>query len=133
MTTAKIDYQDVLSRRIDQLQTEKLKQETDLMLGFNELADSFNPLVIVKKSLHEIVDDQQVKSDLMKVSLHLGTRYLIGRIWKRQTVKSYLSAVVVEELSTTLINNGAASDIMNSLAKGATALLLKSKGSHGRS
>lgn len=126
MPGAKIDYHDVLSRRIDQLQTEKLEQETALMLGFNELADSFNPLVIVKKSLHEMVDDQQLKGDLLKVGLHLGANYLIGRIWKRQTVRSYLSAVVVEELSTTLINNGAASDIMNSLAKRATALLLKS-------
>jgi hypothetical protein len=126
MASVKTDYQEVLSQRISQLHQQKLQQEEDLKLGFNEFTDTLNPIMILKKSLHEMVDDRALKNDLVKAGLHLGAHFLIGRIWKKQTVRSYLSSVVVENLSDTLIQNGTASAIISSLAERATTSFLKS-------
>ncbi|MDP5171160.1 MAG: hypothetical protein NWR72_13020 [Bacteroidia bacterium] len=126
MATTKTDYHDVLSRRIEQLHTKKQQQEEGLKRSFDELTDSLNPLQIMKQSVHDMVTDRELKDDLIKIGLSLSVNFLIGKIWKRQTVRSYLSAAVAENISNTLINNGTASELVAGLATRATTLLLKS-------
>lgn len=117
MTSSKINCSDDLSLRIAQLRIDKLKQEAELKIKFSEFAETLNPVLILKKSVHEMVVDKEVKDDLLKVGLNLGTNFIIEKVLGRKSVKGYLSSVIVEKISTSLINRGILSEIITSFSK----------------
>jgi hypothetical protein len=117
MVYSEINSIDDLSQRIDQLRKDKLRQEVELNVVLNEFAVSLNPLLMIKNSMHEVVVNKEAKDDLLKVGLNLGTNFIIEKILKRHTLKGYLSSIIVEKISTSVINSGALSGIIASFSK----------------
>ena len=101
-----------LMLRIMQLKSEKLSQETELKHSVKEFIYSISPVSIVKDSLHELAQDEQVKFDMTKVGLNIGANFLIDKIVGRnRSIKGFLGAMLVEKLSSKFINNNASSII----------------------
>ncbi|MBL0309933.1 MAG: hypothetical protein IPP77_09725 [Bacteroidetes bacterium] len=107
--------------RIAQLREKKVEQEEDLKLTFREFANTLNPVMIVKQSLHELATDTDVKVDVVKVGLNLGTSFLIDMVFGRnRSVKGFISSVILEKISTSLINNN-----VSKIISGVSSLLDK--------
>lgn len=106
---------------IAQLRVKKEEQEEDLKLIFREFANTLNPVMIAKQSLHELATDSGVKVDVVKVGLNLGTSFLIDVVFGRsRSVKGFISSVILEKISTSLINNN-----VSKIISGVSSLLDK--------
>jgi len=108
MENKEISVHNKLLLHINRLKAEKFELEDELEHTFKEFTYTLDPFFIAKKSLHKLVEDKEVQTDLVSVGLNLITNFFIERILGRQTVKGYLSSVLVEKISTSLINNNAA-------------------------
>lgn len=103
--------------QIMHLKAEKFEQETKLKTQFYELLEEYKPISVLKRSLNEITADQNVQTDLMKAGMGLTTKFIISRVFKKQeTIKSFLSAVILEKISTVMINKNA-TGILESVSK----------------
>ncbi|MBL7936374.1 MAG: hypothetical protein JNM51_11275 [Bacteroidia bacterium] len=101
-----------LMLRIMQLKSEKLSQETELKHSAKEFIYSISPVSIVKDSLHELAQDEDVKFDMTKVGLNIGANFLIDKIVGRnRSIKGFLGAMLIEKLSSKFINNNTSSII----------------------
>ena len=90
------------------LKAQKRQQETELKTTFNELIYSINPISIAKQSLHELAGDLEVQFDVIKMGLNIGANLVIDKVLgKHQSIKGFLSSIVMEKLSTIVINNNA--------------------------
>jgi hypothetical protein len=101
-----------LMLQIMRLKAEKLEGEKELSYKFKELVYTFNPVSLVKKSIHDLADDTDVKYDLAKIGLNVGANFLIDQLLgKNRSVKGFLSSLVVEKISSSYINNNLSSII----------------------
>ncbi len=97
-----------LELHVQHLKTQKRQQETELKTTFNELIDTLNPISIAKQSLHELAGDLEVQFDVVKMGLNVGANLIIDKVLgKHQSIKGFLSSIVMEKLSTIVINNNA--------------------------
>ena len=97
-----------LELHVQYLKTQKRQQETQLKTTFNELIDTLNPVSIAKESLHKLAGDLEVQFDVVKMGLNVGANLIIDKVLgKHQSVKGFLSSIVMEKLSTIVINNNA--------------------------
>ncbi|MGB4843171.1 MAG: hypothetical protein WBP16_01760 [Ferruginibacter sp.] len=98
-----------LTQRIVQLREDKKIQEEELKQSVNTALSTLNPLIMLKQSLHEFVQDKEVKSDIVKAGLNLGANLVIDKsLGKYKSIKGFLSSVLVESISTPLIYSGLA-------------------------
>jgi len=96
-----------LTQRILQLKDDKKIQEVELRHSVNTAFSSLNPLNMLKQSLHEFVEDKDVKSDILKAGVNFGANLLIDKsLGKYRSIKGFLSSVLVESISTPLIYSG---------------------------
>jgi hypothetical protein len=92
--------------RIEQLKIEKIRQELELKLTVNEFVNTLNPVTMVKESLHELAEDNTVQVDLIKATLNIGANFILEHlIGKHPNMSGLLSSVLVENISSLLINN----------------------------
>lgn len=92
--------------QIKQLKEDKRVQEEELKQKFNEFANSFKPISIVKSSLHNLITDKVVQHDLMKIALNFGTNILISKIFgKRNNIINFIGIILAKKLSKSFINN----------------------------
>ncbi len=105
MKNTEISCHGELMDRILELRLEKELQEQILRQSFNEFAITISPVTIIKESLHELVSDTGVKSDLIQIGLNIGANFLIDKaLGKRNSIKGFLSSVLMEKISSSLIN-----------------------------
>lgn len=106
-----------LVMRIMHLKQEKFRQEDELKYSFKVFVFSLNPVSFVKQTLHDLAEDSEVKYDLTKVGLNLGANLIIDRILgKNSGIKGFLSALLVEKISTSFIS-GNLSKIISGISK----------------
>ena len=97
-----------LELHVQHLKTQKRQQEVELKMTFNEVIEAINPISIAKQSLHELAGDLEVQFDVVKMGLNVGANLIIDKVLgKHQSVKGFLSSIVMEKLSTVVINNNA--------------------------
>jgi len=102
-----LSYMD-LELQILLLKMDKTRQEEKLKLNVKEFINALSPASIVKNSLHELAGDKEVQVDLLKVSLNTGANFLIDKVLgKNKSIKGFLSSLLVEKVSSSLINNNA--------------------------
>lgn len=63
------------------LRNEKMKQELVLNAGIKDLIHSFEQKISIKNYIQEIVDDSEVKKNLLKIGLNLGTNFLLKKFF----------------------------------------------------
>ena len=125
MKSANITNHSELLFRIMELKAQKLSQEIQLKNSIKEFVYTLNPVSMVKDSLHELAKDKEVRFDLAKVGLNMGTNFILDKLLGRnKSIKGFLSSVLVEKLSATFINKNASS-IISGLGK-----LIRSKPEH---
>ena len=117
MHSPMINNNEDLSLRILQLKHEKQMQEIELKVAFTAITETLNPVKLIKNSLHDIVTDKVVKDDLLKIGLNLGTNFIIEKVMRRGSLKGYLSSVVLETISSSLINSGTLTGIIDSISR----------------
>lgn len=106
METTEIVNHTELLMRITLLREEKCRQEEEIKDTFNNFVSTLDPVYLVKKSLHNLAEDKDVQYNLSKVVLNFGTSFIIDKILgKNRSIKGFLSAVLVERFSTSVINN----------------------------
>ncbi|MBU2061999.1 MAG: hypothetical protein KKH44_09165 [Bacteroidetes bacterium] len=106
-----------IALRIVELRLDKLRQEEELKISFSGLIEKFDPVQVMKKSLHEIVADKDVKDDLLKLGLNLGTNFIIEKVLGKQSMKEYLNTLLVDKLANSLKNNETLSEILASFSR----------------
>ena len=95
-----------LALQIMHLKAEKFKQENELKHAFKELLYTINPVSIVKGTLHELAGNNDMRSDLAKVSLNMGANFIIDMIFGRyRSIKGFVGSVLVEKYASKYINN----------------------------
>ncbi len=106
MKNVSISNHSELEYYIFQLKTEKYNQEVELKNELKEFVKTLDPLSIVKKSLKNFVEDNEVKIDLAKTGLNIGANFLIAQVLgKSNSIKGFFSSILAQQVSTVLINN----------------------------
>jgi hypothetical protein len=99
---------DDLSCEIDHLQNIKKQQEQQLVDSFYELAHDVNPVNIMKDAIHGLASVRPPTNDVISMGTNIGTNYVIEKVLgKNRSIKGFLSALLVETLTTELINRNA--------------------------
>lgn len=105
MNTIPITSHASLQVRINELKRERSTQEERLKYAFQAFAHTHSPLSIIKGSVKGLTQDKELRTDMVKAGLNLGTDFIIERLLGRsRSVKGFLSSILVENLSTPLIN-----------------------------
>lgn len=98
--------------RIEELKLEKFYWEETFKRSLNELVLSFSPVSMVKDSIHKLVTDKQVRTDLMTVGLNAGSDFIIDKVLGRnRSIKGFLSSLLVEKISSNYINKNSSTII----------------------
>ncbi len=106
-----------LQLRILELKNLRIKQEMELKHSIKEFASTLSPVAMIKHSLHELVQDKDVKLDLANLSLNAGANFIIDKILgKNRSVKGYLSSLLMENISKFFINKNAP-EIISGISK----------------
>ena len=105
MTNSNLSNHTDLQLRIAQLKAETKIQDEVLLQTFKGFVETLNPITIAKASIHDFAGDRQVQFDVVKVGLNLGTNFIIEKMLGRGSIKGYLSSVIVEKISSAIINN----------------------------
>jgi hypothetical protein len=94
-----------LQLQIDALKKEKKEKEDKLKNQFSEIATEANPIKIVKEYVGAILEDKDLKLNISKIGINLSTNFLIEKLLGRnRSIKGYLSSMLVEKFSTSIIN-----------------------------
>ncbi len=103
--------------RIMELKAQKLSQEIELKHCIKEFAYTINPTSMIKDTIHELSQDKEVRFDLAKVGLNVGANFIIDKVLGRNnSIKGFLSSMLLEKISTTFINKNA-TGIISGLGK----------------
>ena len=106
MENPKILSHDALLQRISHLKGEKSFQETLIKQISKELVLGLNPISIVKKHFHDLAQDTELRFDLGKIGMNIGSNLLIDTVLgKNRSIKGFVSSVVAETFSNSFINN----------------------------
>lgn len=112
MENIKITSHSELLLHIMQLKSQKLSQEEEIKQCAKELVKSLSPISMIKHSLHELSHDKEVRFDIAKVGLNLGTNFLLEKlVGRNRSIKGFLSSIILEKISGAFINKNASSII----------------------
>lgn len=63
------------------LRNEKMEKELVLNTGLKNLIHSFDQNMTIKNCIREIADDGEVKKNLLKIGLNLGTKFFLKKFF----------------------------------------------------
>jgi hypothetical protein len=102
-----VNYGD-LKLRIEKVKEVKEIQEIELKESIHKLAHALSPVRVAKSALNEFVNDKEVQFDLVKGGLNMGADFIIEKLFHKQnSIKGYLSSVIVEKFSASFIQKNA--------------------------
>ena len=118
--------------RIEQLKINKTNEELRIKKIYTELSDNFNPLSIIKSSLHELALDTVVQFDLTKMGLYAAANFAIDKILGRnKTLKGFIDSLTAERFADPNSDNKG-SFIIPILADSILRLFRSKTGNKGR-
>lgn len=101
LTRVRISNYEQLLTQIETLREEKDFQEDKLKNSFSEMLELLNIM-----SLFKVATKQEQPLELAKTGLNMILTLIIDLVLgKHRSIKGYLSAVMVEKITTVLINN----------------------------
>jgi hypothetical protein len=121
METIKITTHTELALRIMHLKSQKFAELEKFERSLKEFVVMHSPVMLIKDSLHELVGDKEVKFDLTKAGLNMGTNFLINKVLGN-SVPGFLGTMLLEKISSSLINSNA-----SKIISGITKLVQKKK------
>lgn len=99
---------DELCCEIEDLKARKSRQEQELKDSFYEMAHSVNPVNLMKDAIHGLATVRPPDGDLITLGTSIGSNYLIDKVLgKNQSIKGFVSALIVEKISEELIKRNA--------------------------
>ena len=105
MKKKNITYHQLLSERIAVLKDERAGLEIKIKGTIAGIAQSFSPTSILKSSVKQLSTDKEFRTEAVVSGLSLGANFLIEKVLGRsKSIKGFLSSVLVEDISTPLIN-----------------------------
>jgi len=94
-----------LQTTIAALKARKMTQEKELKITLKEVMKEFDHMSIVKSYLHEMAENRQVQSDMVKIGLHVGTNILINVVTNKFIqVKSFFVRLIGQNVFSLLSN-----------------------------
>ena len=95
-----------LQQQIALTKAEKVLEELNVQYAFQEFVHTLNPVSIFKNSIHNLTQDKEVQVDLTKAALNVGANFIIDKsLGKFNSIKGFISSLVVENISKSFINN----------------------------
>lgn len=108
MEKAEVSIHQELVLLIQEVRVSKDHQEAELKASFQDLVHALSPLEVVKSSIHGLVNNKGIQFDLLKGGMNLGADFLIEKVFnKKGSIKGYLSSVLLEKVSSSLIQKHA--------------------------
>lgn len=99
------NYHLELTQRIKLLKLESQKQEEEIKVLFNEIKNDLNPITIVKESISKLRADNEIKIDLAKLAINVGTNYAIDKFFKKNKgIKYYLLSMFIYQFPNSIIS-----------------------------
>lgn len=101
------NHQELLER-IHALRIEKLEKESVLKEIIKETIDSFDQMKLIKGYIQEIASDNEIKSNLTKIGVNIGVKFLLKKFFspKENESQEEPSGYLVQ-LKRSLIQNAA--------------------------
>lgn len=98
-STADLIYQ------IERLNAIKEAQEEMMKENLKALSHSLEPGILIKKALHKLSEDDELKQSSLKTTLNFGTQFLLDKIilGKGIGLKSYLLNMALKKVASFLI------------------------------
>ena len=104
MTDSKNKYHLELKQKIKLLKLESHVQEDEIKLQFIEIIESIDPVVILKQSIVSLTSDNEIKIDIARLAINLGTNYAIDKILhKKKGVKDYIFSILKNRFSNSFV------------------------------
>jgi len=103
-TTPISNYKD-LKLTIIALRAKKQSQEAELKITIREFMKEFDHMAMIRSYLSEIAENKEVRSDLLKIGLHVGTNLVIKVVTNQFfRAKTFLSQLFGQRFSNVLSN-----------------------------
>lgn len=97
-----------LLERINVLRIEKLEREIALKATLKEAIDSFDQMKVIKGYIQEIASDNEIKSNLAKIGVNIGVKFLLKKFFSSNENESQEeSSGYLVQLRRSLIKNAA--------------------------
>lgn len=97
-----------LLERINILRIEKLEREIALKATLKEAIDSFDQMKVIKGYIQEIASDSEIKSNLAKIGVNIGVKFLLKKFFSPNENESQEeSSGYLVQLRRSLIKNAA--------------------------
>ena len=97
-----------LLERINVLRIEKLEREIALKATLKEAIDSFDQMKVIKGYIQEIASDNEIKSNLAKIGVNIGVKFLLKKFFSPNENESQEeSSGYLVQLRRSLIQNAA--------------------------
>ncbi len=105
METTRISNYKDLKLTIIALRAKKESQEAELKITMREFMKGFDHMAMIRSYLSEIAENKEVRSDLMKIGMHVGTNLVI-RVVTNQFVRAkvFLSQFFGQRFSNVFSN-----------------------------
>ncbi len=85
--------------QIDLIKSQKRTQELELAICFKKLIYTLNPVSFIKDSVHSLVADPDVASDLANAGAQIGTSIVVDMVLGRyRSVKGFVGSVLLERV-----------------------------------
>ncbi len=95
-----------LTTRMVQLQAEKQVLEQQMKGSLEDLVDSISPARAIRNIVGDVLSDKEIHHNLTSLGLHMGANLITYKVLgKNKSIKGYLSSALVQQITTTLINN----------------------------
>ena len=100
-------YPDLLLH-IMHLKQQRFKQEEELKYSIRELIFSLNPIVMVKRALHDMAEDSQTKLDMAKVGLDMVITMLTHKVMSQTNgIKGFIGKLLIGKFSSNFLYSNA--------------------------
>lgn len=100
-----------LNEQLDKLNSIRSFQEEMIIENFKAITHSLQPGVLLKKALHKVNEDSDLKKSALQTGLDLGARFLLDKILLRKGVgiKGYLLNLALKKVASLVIAKRTAS------------------------
>ncbi|MGP8214438.1 MAG: hypothetical protein ACLQQ4_02635 [Bacteroidia bacterium] len=89
-----------LEQRIMQLRAEKTEHEELIKSTAKEILYSFDPVNIIKKKIHNIINDQEIQESALTALLAKGAGFIVKKISDRKKKKEkHFPSFIAEKIS----------------------------------
>lgn len=103
-----VSYNDLIAR-IDELKSEKSRQEEVLKEDLQRLAESLNPVARLKNAIHNLATDSDLYVDLARGALNMALRFVMKKLWgNRREEANGMGPAIAESLISWIVNGNLA-------------------------